>query len=182
MDDKPANVRQLTDKTARQQEEAAFKSVVNFSERNSLTSAAAAEAGADAKNSQVVISVNTVAHHQIGRLGGQAKKSTLNADDAPSPDIRVGVVGGKSEWEDILQKLFQAGALESVRSLFEQEQEPVSPSTKLTFIGSVKECDAYYAAEKESRKRAPKVQTMEQVLTKLGSAVTTQTRPLRPRN
>ena len=57
-----------------------------------------------------------------------------------------------------------------------------SQSYNLTFISSVKETDEYYAAEEKSRERAPKVQTMEQVLTNLGSAVTTQTRPLRPRN
>ena len=78
--------------------------------------------------------------------------------------------------------MFHAGAVESLRSLFEQYKEPVRPSTNLTFISSVKETDEYYAAEEKSRERAPKVQTMEQVLTNLGSAVTTQTRPLRPRN
>ena len=57
-----------------------------------------------------------------------------------------------------------------------------SQSYNLTFISSVKETDEYYAAEEKSRERAPKVQTMEQVLTNLGSAVTTQTQPLRPRN
>ena len=125
-----SNVRQLVDKTARELEKVAFKNVMKFSECNTLTPAAVAEAGADAKNSQVVISLNTVTHHQIGRLGGKNKNSTMNADDAPSPDIKVGIIGGKSEWDDLLRIMFHAGAVESLRSLFEQHQEPVRPSTK----------------------------------------------------
>ena len=79
--------------------------------------------------------------------------------------------------------MFHAGAVESLCIIFEQHQQPVRPSTKskLIFMSSVKETDEYYAAEKKSRER-PKVQTTEQVLTKLGSAVTTQTRHLCPRN
>ena len=129
MDTKPAIVRQLVDKTARQLEKVAFKNVKKFSECNTLTPAAVAEAGADAKNSQVVISLNTVAYQRIGRLCGQTKNNTMNANDAPSPDIKVGIIGLKSEWDDLHRIMFHAGAIESLRSLFEQHQEPVRPST-----------------------------------------------------
>ena len=80
------------DKTACKLEESAFKSLMKFSECNTLTPAAVAEAGADAKNSQVVISLNTVAYQRIGRLCGQTKNNTMNANDAPSPDIKVGIM------------------------------------------------------------------------------------------
>ena len=60
--------------------------------------------------------------------------------------------------------VFHAGALEGDRGLFEQHQQPVQPRTNLTFIGSVKETDEYYAVNKKSRERAPKVQTTQQVL------------------
>ncbi len=181
MDTKPTSVRQLVDKTARESEESSFKQVVRFSENNALTPAAVAEAGAGAKNTQVVINLNTAAHYQSGRLGGN-KNITTNANDAASPNIKVGIIGGKSEWDNLLSDMFHAGAFESLRGLFEQHKEPVQPSTKLTFISSSKEADEHYAAEKKPRERAPKGQTMEQVLTNLGSAVTTLTRPFRPMN
>ena len=84
MDTHPANIRQLIDKTARSQEEAAFRGVLQFSERNTLVPAVFAEAGADAKNTQVVININTVTEHQIGRLSRQTVPGMLMIRHRPS--------------------------------------------------------------------------------------------------
>ena len=94
MTTQPTNVRQLTDRTAERMLQSSFTSVLRTSERNALTPAAVTEAGvnANAKNTQVVINLNTVEHLRAARLGGQTKNSTTNAN-VPPPAINIGIIG-----------------------------------------------------------------------------------------
>ena len=137
MTTQPTNVRQLTDRTAERMLQSSFTSVLRTSERNAFTPAAVTEAGVNAKNTQVVINLNTVEHLRAARLGGQTKNSTTNAN-VPPPAINIGIIGGKTEFDALLRELFYSGMLEGTRSLFEQHPQPIQPGTNVTFIGSVR--------------------------------------------
>lgn len=92
------------------------------------------------KHGHAVISFNTTHHLRAGRLGGQVKKNnaTDTDTDTPPPKITIGIVGGKPAWDALLRDLFHAGAIECVRRLFEQHQQPVQENPNVTYIGSVK--------------------------------------------
>ncbi len=174
----------MNDKTALRTEEIAFRGSLKFSETNAPRDEDAAKIGGNPKHTQVVISFNNTHHMQADRLGGQAKKSgrVLNTSTAPPPAITIGAVGGEDAFRELLVHLYEAGALECLRSRFTEQQQVVERSPNLTFISSTEEADTFYAEKKNARKRAPKGRESEDVIADLGEAVSSQTLPLRPRN
>mmetsp|Transcript_19697 Transcript_19697/g.30326 ORF Transcript_19697/g.30326 Transcript_19697/m.30326 type:complete len:172 (-) Transcript_19697:1820-2335(-) len=165
----------MNDKTAVRKEEESFMGVINFSEHNALTNDAAAKFGADLMNTQAVISFNNTEHLRTHRLGGQSKSDGTVANEPPPPTINIGMHKGKVAWDKLVETLAEAGALEAARKYFTTEQPAPQPQNPhVTFIGSIREANAHYNAKRESRKRATKVQTTEEVISQLGTSVVSE--------
>jgi len=102
---RPQTVVQLNDKTAAKTEKNAFMGVMEFSERNALTSEAEAELGTSVMNTQVVVSFNNSRHHRTHRLGGQSKRDITNADEPPQPTNSIGTFMGVEGWDKLVVEL-----------------------------------------------------------------------------
>lgn len=135
--------------------------VVEFSENNALDSAAVATLGADKMNTHVVISFNNTEHHRAHRLGGPSKTVRLPLLQSKLEHIMERRRGIRYK---IVLELAKSGALEAARDHFTGRTDNEEPSPHSTFIGSAQEGKAYYNRQKETRTRAPMVQTTDKVL------------------